>query len=208
MSTRTVIDVSELPHHEFDTYDPVWWGNNMLLAIETSMFAILIATYFYLRQNFSLWPPPLASLTASLRPLPDLGYGTATTILLVVSCIPLILADLAARRGNRPVAQVTLVIGVACGLAAMVLRAYEFSAMHFRWDSNAYGSIVWFMLGMHAMHLLVLTSETVLLTIWVFTREFDMKHRVDIVTVAVYWYWVVAIWLFIYTIVYFTPRLE
>jgi hypothetical protein len=38
MSTRAVIDVSELPHHEFDTYDPVWWGNNLLLAIETSMF--------------------------------------------------------------------------------------------------------------------------------------------------------------------------
>ena len=35
MSTRAVIDISGLPHHEFDTYDPVWWGNNLLLAIET-----------------------------------------------------------------------------------------------------------------------------------------------------------------------------
>ena len=66
MATRTIVDVSELPHHEFDTYDPVWWGNNLLLAIESSMFAILIATYFYLRQNFSLWPPPLASLSRIL----------------------------------------------------------------------------------------------------------------------------------------------
>ncbi len=24
-------------------------------------------------------------------------------------------------------------------------------------------------------------------------REFDMKHRVDIVTLAVYWYWVVGV---------------
>ena len=40
MTTRYVIDVSELPHHNFDTYDPVWWGNNFLLAIETSMFAL------------------------------------------------------------------------------------------------------------------------------------------------------------------------
>jgi heme/copper-type cytochrome/quinol oxidase subunit 3 len=47
----------------------------------------------------------------------------------------------------------------------------------------------------------------VLLTVWIFIREFDMKHRVDIVTVAVYWYWVVAIWIVIYAIVYFTPRL-
>ena len=207
MSTRAVIDISELPHHEFDTYDPVWWGNNFLLAIETSMFAILIATYFYLRQNFPLWPPPLGSLTATLKPLPDLTYGTANTILLVLGCLPMILADVSARRNNRSRALVGLIICLLCGLSAMVLRSFEFSGMYFRWDSNAYGSAVWFLLGMHMMHLLVLTSETVLLTIWVFTREFDMKHRVDVVTVAVYWYWVVAVWLFIYAIVYFTPRL-
>jgi cytochrome c oxidase subunit 1/cytochrome c oxidase subunit I+III len=208
MSTRNVIDISQLPHHEFDTYDPVWWGNNGLLAIETSMFAILIATYFYLRQNFALWPPPLAELTAPLRPLPQLGYATANTVLLVLSCIPMMLADRAARRADRHMAQIGLAICVVCGLVAMVLRGFEFSAMQFRWDSNAYGSVVWFMLGMHAMHLLVLTSETVLLLIWTLTREFDMKHRVDIVTVGVYWYWVVAIWLMLYAIIYFTPRLD
>jgi cytochrome c oxidase subunit 3 len=207
MSTRTVIDVSELPHHEFDTYDPVWWGNNFLLAIETSMFGILIATYFYLRQNFALWPPPVAQLTATLKPLPELTYGTANTILLVLSCIPMVMTDLSARRGNKAVSQVGLVIGVICGLAALVLRSFEYAAVYFRWDSNAYGSIVWFVLGMHNLHLFVLTTEAVLLTVWVFTREYDMKHRVDIVTLAVYWYWVVAIWLLLYAIIYFTPRM-
>lgn len=207
MSTRTVINVSELPHHEFDTYDPVWWGNNFLLAIETSMFAILIATYFYLRQNFTLWPPPVAQLTDTLRPLPELSFGTANTILLLASCLPMILTDLSARRGNRTFSQIGLVIAVVFGVTALVLRSFEFSAVYFRWDSNAYGSVVWFLLGMHALHLLVLTSESVLLTIWVFTREYDMKHRVDIVTVAVYWYWVTGMWLLIYGVVYFTPRL-
>jgi heme/copper-type cytochrome/quinol oxidase subunit 3 len=208
MSTRAVIDVSKLPHHEFDTYDPVWWGNNGLLAIETSMFAILIATYFYLRQNFALWPPPLAQLTAPLRPLPELTYGIANTILLLLSCIPMVMTDRAARHKNRRTTQVGLTICVICGLAAMVLRGFEFSAVQFRWDSNAYGSVVWFMLGMHALHLLVLTSEAVLLLIWILRREFDMKHRVDVVTVAVYWYWVVGIWLVLFAIIYFTPRLD
>jgi cytochrome c oxidase subunit III len=208
MSTRRVIDVAELPHHGFDTYDPVWWGNNGLLAIETSMFAILIATYFYLRQNFPLWPPPLAQLTAPLRPLPDLGYGTANAILLVLACIPMIVTDRAARRGDRDTCQIGLGIGVVCGVVSMILRGFEFSAVHFRWDSNAYGSVVWFLLGMHMMHLLILTGETTLLLIWLCTREFDMKHRVDIVTIAVYWYWVTAIWLIVYAVVYFTPRLD
>jgi cytochrome c oxidase subunit III len=209
MSTRAIIDVSELPHHEFDTYDPVWWGNNLLLAIETSMFGILIATYFYLRQNFTLWPPPVAQLTATLRPLPELMYGTANTILLLLSCIPMVLTDLAARRGNKRVNEIGLVICIICGIAALVLRSFEFSAVYFRWDSNAYGSIVWFMLGMHMLHLLVMTTEAVLLAVWLFKREreYDMKHRVDIVTLAVYWYWVVGIWLVLYAIIYFTPRL-
>ena len=207
MRTRTIIDVSNLPHHEFDTFDPVWWGNNFLLCIETSTFAILIATYFYLRQNFSLWPPPLASLNAPLRPLPYPLFGTLNTILLVISCAPMIAGDIAARRNNRPLARVMLVVCVLCGIAAIALRSYEFAAMHFRWDANAYGSVVWFLLGMHMMHLIVLTTEAVLLTIWIFIREFDMKHRVDIVTLGVYWYWVVGIWLLIYGVVYFTPRI-
>ncbi len=206
MSTRTVIDISQLPHHEFDTYDPVWWGNNFLLAIETSMFAILIASYFYLRQNFALWPPPVAQLTATLNPLPELSYGTANTILLLASCFPMILTDLSARRGNRSMSRIGLVIAVVFGVVALVLRSFEYAAVYFRWDSNAYGSIVWFLLGMHNLHLFVLTTEAVLLTVWVFTREYDMKHRVDIVTLAVYWYWVVAIWLLLYAIIYFTPR--
>jgi cytochrome c oxidase subunit 3 len=207
MSTRPVIDVSELPHHGFDTLDPVWWGNNWLLAIETSMFVILIATYFYLRQNFALWPPPLAQLTAPLNSLPDLGFGTANTILLLLSCIPMIWVDISARRGNQTATQFGLLICLMCGLLAITLRFFEFSAVKFRWDSNAYGSIVWFILGMHLLHLVTLTCETLLLTLWSFLREFDMKHRVDMTAVAVYWYWVVGVWLVLYGIIYFTPRL-
>jgi heme/copper-type cytochrome/quinol oxidase subunit 3 len=206
MSARPIIDVSKLPHHGFNTLDPVWWGNNFLLAIETTMFVICIATYYYLRQNFPLWPPPIAQLTAPLNPLPELGVATANTILLLMSCIPMIVADLAARRGSRDITKIALLVCLACAVVAVILRSFEFGAVKFRWDSNAYGSIVWFILGLHMLHLVTLTCETVLLTVWAFVREFDMKHRVDITALAVYWYWVVGIWLLLYGVVYFTPR--
>src|SRR6185436_19344900 len=124
MNTRPVIDVSELPHHGFDTLDTIWWGNNFLLAIETSMFVLLIATYFYLRQNFSLWPPPLAQLTAPLDPLPSLGFGTANTILLLLSCIPMIWVDVSARRGSQANTQRGLLLCLIIGFAAIVLRSF------------------------------------------------------------------------------------
>ena len=102
MSTRAVIDVSELPHHEFDTYDPVWWGNNLLLAIETSMFAILIATYFYLRQNFVTWPPPHSESPPYLfEPVPRLLLPTINLAVIILSVLPMAWADAAARRRFR-----------------------------------------------------------------------------------------------------------
>src|SRR4051794_15159323 len=113
-ATRQIIDVSGLPHHGFDTIDAVWWGNNLLLAIETSMFGLLLATYFYLHQNFELWPPPLAQLTAPLDPLPDLTFGTANVALLLLSCAPMIWADISARRGSRSGVQFGLVICLLC----------------------------------------------------------------------------------------------
>src|SRR3954469_6289601 len=98
---RNVIDVSELPHHAFDVREPVWWGNWGLLAIETTMFGILVATYFYLRQNFQLWPPPLTSSPQPFDSQPDLTAATTTVVLLVLSCLPMIYTDLAARPGDR-----------------------------------------------------------------------------------------------------------
>lgn len=205
---RNVIDVSGLPHHTFDVSEPVWWGNWGLLAIETTMFGILVATYFYLRQNFQLWPPPLSTSSNPFDAMPNLTAATVNVVLLVLSCAPMLLADRAARRGDRRAAQVGLVLCLVFGVASMVLRGYEFRAVKFRWDANAYGSIVWFTLGMHAVHLLTVTLEAFLLTLWAFLREFDMKHRVDITVVAVYWYWVAAIWLPLYAMLYFTPRLH
>jgi heme/copper-type cytochrome/quinol oxidase subunit 3 len=184
----------------------VWWGNNGLLAIETSMFVILIVTYFYLRQNFTEWPPPIALMTAPLDPLPDVGVATANAALLVFSIMPIVLVDLCARRDYRLGAQVGLIICLICGAGAILLRTFEFPAVKFRWDSNAYGSAVWFLLGMHLFHLITLTLETVLLTIWAFTRKFDLKHRLDMTALAVYWYWVVAIWLLVYWVVYWSPK--
>ena len=37
------LDVSGLPSTTFDTKAPLWWGNTMLLFIETAMFGILVA---------------------------------------------------------------------------------------------------------------------------------------------------------------------
>ncbi|MDT5295115.1 MAG: cytochrome c oxidase subunit [Acidobacteriota bacterium] len=207
MSTKPTLNVSHLPSHGFDTRAPIWWGNLLLLMIETTMFGILVATYFYLSRNFNLWPPPHTRSPILYDSAPTLTVPTINLILLIASCAPMYWVDRSARRARKRATQTGLLICLALGLAAIALRWFEFPALRFKWYENAYGSTVWFLLGTHYLHLFVLTAETVFLTIWVFFRPFDEKHRVDITVLAVYWYWVVAIWLPLYTILYFGPRI-
>lgn len=207
MTKRPALEVSALPQHGFDTRAPLWWGNLYLLMIETTMFGVLVASYFYLRQNFTLWPPPHSQISPFLLdPVPDLLIPTVNLLIILLGCVPMALVDKAARRGDKATTQIGLIVCIIFGVAATFLRWHEFWGLKFNWDTNAYGSITWFLLGMHALHLLVLTMECIFLALWVFFRKFDEKHRLDITVLAVYWYWVAGVWIPLYAIVYFTPR--
>ena len=97
-------------------------------------------------------------------------------------------------------------VGVAFGIAAVVLRGYEFRALHTRWDSNAYGSITWSILGVHLAHLIAGTIETFLIGLVLFTGPVEEKHYTDATVMAVYWYFIVISWVALYPIVFLAPR--
>jgi heme/copper-type cytochrome/quinol oxidase subunit 3 len=99
-----------------------------------------------------------------------------------------------------------LMIGVAFGIAAVVLRGYEFRALHTRWDSNAYGSITWSILGVHLAHLVAGTIETFLIGLVLITGPVEEKHYTDATVMAVYWYFIVISWVALYPIVFLAPR--
>ena len=207
MTERPALDVSTLPQHGFDARAPLWWGNNFLLIIETTMFGILVASYFYLRQNFLLWPPPHSQMSPFLLdPLPDLLIPTVNLIVILLSCAPMIMVDRAARRGDAGTVRAGLIVCIIFAVAAIFLRWHEFWGLKFTWDQNAYGSVTWFILGMHMLHLLIGLGECVFLSLWVFLRKLDEKHALDITVTAVYWYWIAAVWIPLYAITYLTPR--
>lgn len=207
MKSHAVVDVSSLPSHGFDSHAPLWWGNLMMILIESTMMALVAASYFYLRQNFDVWPPPRAEPPSILRPLPELGAATANLLLLLGSCVPMFLADRAARRDDARGVGVWFTACIALGIAAVFLRSIEFSAVHFRWDSNAYGSVVWTALGFHLMHLIASILETLLLVDYVARKGLDTKHALDATVNAVYWYWMAGVWVPFYAIIYLVPRL-
>jgi len=88
----------------------------------------------------------------------------------------------------------------------LVLRAFEFPALRFRWDDNAYGSIVWTIVGTHLLHLLVMTLEVAVILHYIHRKGMDDKHARDVRVTAWYWYWVALVWVPLYALVFLGPR--
>ena len=80
--------------------------------------------------------------------------------------------------------------------------------MRVLWDTNAYGSTVWLMLGLHTTHLITDLGETVVLAALMFTRHGRNRRRFgDVQDNALYWNFVVLSWLPLYGCLYWVPRL-
>jgi cytochrome c oxidase subunit 3 len=208
MNGQRFIDVSHLPAQVLDRRSPIWWGNLLLLLIETTMFALLVATYFYIRVvDFDQWPPPRVNRAPILyHPVPSLGIANINLAIIVISLLPMFWVDRACLKRNVPAVKTGLVFAVAFGVVAIVLRFGEFQALHFKWSDNAYASIVWLILGMHLAHLITSTCENLLMTVWIFLKGMDDKHARDIRVTGVYWYWVVGVWVLLYILIYWGPR--
>jgi heme/copper-type cytochrome/quinol oxidase subunit 3 len=207
MQAQPAVDVSALPESVLDHRSLVWWGNLLLLAIETTMFALLLAAYFYIRPNFSPWPPPQVNGPVAIyNSVPALRLPTLNLGVLLLSLAPIILADRACLRRDRKTVTRALWFFIALAATCIALRFREFWALKFRWDDNAYASVAWTLMGMHLLHLFVGTLELVIMQTWILVNGLDDKHARDVRVTAFYWYWVVGVWALIYAIIFLGPR--
>ncbi len=199
LTYRVVADLRDLPLHGTGPSSITWWGTLGFMLLEGTGFALAIGAYLYLALNAPEWP-----LGA---PAPDLGAGTLITALLLVSVLPNLLVGRWAHRQDLRKVQWGLVVMTAAGVLPLVVRIFEFGAFHVSWDTNAYGSIVWTLLGLHTTHLLTDVADTVVLMALMFTRHGLNKKRFgDVQDNVVYWNFVVLSWLPIYLVLYWFPR--
>jgi heme/copper-type cytochrome/quinol oxidase subunit 3 len=199
MRQQPVQDVSALTTYGFGASSPIWWGTLGFIALEATGFALAGGAYLYLRQVNGQWPIGAAPS--------DHWAGTAMLVLLLASLWPNALVDRAAKHEQLGRVQLWLVVLSAIGILAVAIRAWEFMQLEIRWDDNAYGSIVWFVLGLHATHLITDLGDTLVLTALMFTRHVSGKRFSDVSDNAFYWYFVVASWVPLYALLYGVPRL-
>jgi cytochrome c oxidase subunit I+III len=194
------VDVSGLPEFAFGHRSRLWWGTAGFIVIEATAFALAVFAYFYLRSKLPAWPPGV--------PPPDLLWGTLNTAILLPSAVPNQWAKNAAEAQQLGRVRLWLVTCLAFGVMFLIIRGFEFTTLNCAWDTNAYGSIVWAIMGLHTTHLLTDVVDTGVLTALMFTRHAHGRRFVDVSESAFYWHFVVLVWLPLYVVIYWVPRLD
>jgi heme/copper-type cytochrome/quinol oxidase subunit 3 len=177
----------------------MWWGTCGLILIEGTAFALAIGMYLYYWTHAAEWPP---GHTAP----PRLLWGTLNTVILLGSAVPNQLTRNAAERVDLRSTQRWMVVALIFGIGFNVVRAFEFGGLNVKWNQDAYGSIVWLLLGLHTTHIVTDVLDSCVLAVLLFVGPVEERRFVDVSENSVYWYFVVLAWLPIYAVIYLAPR--
>lgn len=198
---RFTDDVAALPTHKFGPSSLTWWGTIGYMLLEGTAFGLAFATYFFLMGHEQGWPPE------GRRP-PDLLAGTLFTLVILLSEIPNTAIKKAANEGDVRTIRRLLPLMVAVGAVLLVIRGFEFNSLNVLWTDNAYGSITWALLLLHTTHIGTDWFDSVVL--WLLMRTplaYEGRRLVDTDENSLYWRYVWLLWIPIYLMIYWIPRL-
>jgi heme/copper-type cytochrome/quinol oxidase subunit 3 len=175
----------------------------LLITTEATLFATLIASYFFLRfKSGPVWPPP---------PLekPTLALPIAMSIVLLSSSIPMHFAESGIKRGRQARLKLGLALSFVLGATFLGLQSFEYveKVKELLPTMNSYGSLFYTITGFHGFHVFI----GLVLNLWTQTRawrnHFDSERHLTVQNVAMYWHFVDAVWVFIFLSLYVSPHL-
>jgi heme/copper-type cytochrome/quinol oxidase subunit 3 len=95
------------------------------------------------------------------------------------------------------------------GVLLLIIRIFEFTSLRVLWYDNAYGSIMWALLVLHTTHILTDWGDTAVLAMLMHTKHgIEGRRFIDVSENALYWRFVWIVWLPIYFLIYWLPRLS
>ena len=199
MSVRAINRPLDLPIEVSGEHSTGWWGMLMLIATEASIFAYLLFSYYYLHASNPVWPP-----TGMKRP--DLTLPIPMTIILLSSSIPMWWADRHAKQGHMGRVMLGLAVSFLMGATFLGMQGVEYSNKDYGPQVNAYGALFYFITGLHGTHVFIGLIMNALMQLRTWLGHFSAERHQAIENVALYWHFVDAVWVFIFSSLYVFPH--
>ena len=177
-----------------------WWGMVLLIATEATIFASLLASYFFIRAISPEWP--LAGIEA-----PKLDRISVFTVVLLASSLPLIAAERAIMRGRVDRVRWLLALSFVMGLAFLIHQGIEYLDLHFGIHDNAYGSLFYVITGLHGLHVLIGLLMSLVVQAKAAVGRITAERHETLRIFSLYWHFVDVVWIFVFSSLYLSPHI-
>ena len=171
-------------------------GMILFVFVEIMLFAGFISAFVIIKSRAigSVWPPPN-------QPRLPFAQTAVNTSALLASGIVLFIAHRMFQRGNKSIGAL-LAGATLLGGAFVALQGVEWLALiqeGLTITSSTYGALFYTIIGAHALHAVAAIGALA----WAFVRlTGDRLSKEALSVVALFWYFVVLVWPFLYFQVY------
>lgn len=190
----------QLPVGGADTRSLGWWAMVMVVVTEGALFCYILFSYFY------LWIQPQPNGTFPEGGAPSFTYSAPETIALVLSSIAVFWAQTGLARYRTWRVASGLGLAALLGIAYLALEFSEWANESFTLASSAYSSTFFVTTGADAAHAIVGVLILLALCLWAAMGYFDSRRHEAIHIGALFWHFVVAVWLAIFVSFYVAPQ--
>jgi len=170
----------------------------ILLAGESMLFVGLIGTYLVFRLAAPVWPPP------HLPRLP-LTITVLNTLILLGSTLPITRALHAVQRDQPAAAAAGITWTAGLGVAFLVVQGAEWIrlvAHGLTLGGSLYGATFYLLIGCHGVHVLGAVVWLAVTAVLARRGVFTAARHAALEMCAIYWYFVCALWLVLFPLVY------
>lgn len=174
------------------------WGVWTLIVTEASLFGYLILSYAILGlQSPTRWPADGP---------PDLLYPIVNTVVLLSSSGFVGASEQMLKHNRRMPSLILLAVAIGLGIVFVGVQLHEWAGKPYGVQSHTYGSLFFTITGFHMAHVVVGVVSLSLVWLWIALRRVTQARREILTIAALYWHFVDAVWLVIFSLLYGLPH--
>ena len=175
-------------------------GMFVLIAAEAAIFTIFVVAYiFYIGKSLT-GPTPQNVLAAPIF----------YSICLLSSSVTIHLAVRALREGNVSIFSRWWFVTIALGVTFLYGTASEWHRLIYREgftiSTNLFGTTYYSLVGLHGFHVVVGILCLTLVLGFALTGRVKQEHAYRVDVLSLYWHFVDAVWVVVFTVVYVLGR--
>jgi cytochrome c oxidase subunit III len=171
-----------------------------LITAEASIFTIFVVAYLYYLGRDVTGPTP-----KELLEVPIFG-----TICLLSSSGFIMLAERAIEHGRMAAFRLWWSVTILLGAIFLTTTGLEWYKLivhdHFTVRTNLFGTTFYSLVGLHASHVVVGLLMMLVVLAFALTGHVRQQHAERIKVLALYWHFVDAVWVVVFTVVYVVGR--